>query len=543
MYHNFSIESDLDYQTDYDKKLGVNIGNNFADTMEECFYCNPIHEKDGLYGGVPLDNIMSLPQYISAVTAVFVISKGKHPKAELAANFKLFDCKNRKYIDNDVREESSDGKRLICYRNILSEVFDAIIWGAYFLASIRAELWKEEIPVRDFLLNYMKETIGLTEEALEKHVLKILHKEHFAPTMLKILEAIKKDIDDNDNPDFHDLNYYLEHPVYSMAYDSIAEYYGIMSMKDGIEFTDNHYTKVFQEAETCVNRVLKSKYPEIEIPRVHTNIKKKYKNKESRSDGIGTSVITSDYCIGCMIEMLFMIALYDLLPEKNGRVMKALVNMRAFIENHDNSYIYTKDEMWKLVAERIPPLPGRPRIEDLQIEIERLKEERGIGQSSKELDKLRKEVAQLKTMIEGYKELLQPNIQQKYKDCIDSVFLPTYRMYDKDFPTYPQVREAAKYCIDPNEPTHIPIFIEACIAKGCARESARTTPTKIVHALIGLEVLPPPSDTEEDKRELKNYITSVGRKLQRMNNTEMTEAENNIYEIVLKRLARPCCQD
>lgn len=388
MPYNFRFTTDTNEQTDYDLLIGKYYGNHFVDTMEECFFRNPIHERDDLYGGVPLDGIMTLHQYIIAVVGVYQICRDTHAKANLSSMFKYFHSKTLNYPDNDVREEMYDNKRCICYRNIDFYVALAIIWGAYFLLSIESEIFKDREDSRNLLYDFMIEESGLNKELfMQKHVLMFLYRQHFESTMRKVAQSINSEDKSTGQNEVHDLDYYINHPVYSKAYDSIMSFLGIVSMKDNVMFSDYDYEIIFNEAENCVNRVLNAKNPELEISRVYVDINKKYACKESKGQNHSVTVITSIYCIGCIIEMLFMVALYDLMPTKTERMMNALINLREFIENHENSYIYKNDEMWKLVAERIPPRSNRPRVEDLEIEIARLQNKLDsykVGESDKE---------------------------------------------------------------------------------------------------------------------------------------------------------------
>lgn len=534
MYHHFNIYSDFDRQTDYDPIFGQYIGNIFAKTMEECFYLNPLQEDEDYYYGVALDDIMSLPQYLTAVSSTYTFAIGEHPKSDMSSMFKLNSARFKKYGDNDVREEFVDNKRCFAYRNIKSEVAQAIIFGAYFLACINTEIWPEIKPTREFLLEYLRECSCLNDEAFKsKHIANALYDRYFIPTMHKIAQAMADDGNEESTSGSHDLQYYIDHPVYGLGYDSVLSYLSVVSMKDNVELAETDYVNVFAEAEECVNRVLNANKPELEIPRIHAYINKKYFNSETKGNGLKITVITSQYCVGCIIEMLFMIALYDLLPEKTDRVMKTLINMRAFIENHENDYIYKNDELWTLIAQRIPPLPGRPRLEDLQVEIERLKSGQSGVVSDKSTAKLDAEILKLKKEIDGYKEIIHPDIPEKYLQSVESVFLPTYRWCDEEFPVNLIVRETGKKLLDPNEPTLVPIFIKACIAMKCARDCSLKFPKKIVDALIGLGALPLPGD------DLKKFSDNVGRKIRRLEETEMTDEETRYYESVVTSLSKP----
>lgn len=533
-YSNFTVYSDFDRHTDYDSILGKCIGNIFASTMEECFYCNPIQEDGRYHYGVAMDCIMSIPEFLSAIVSTYILATGEHPKSDLSQHFRLTEYRNNQYPENDVREETIENKRGFHYRNITTEVVQAILFGAYFYASIKAEFRPREKPARDILFKFLLDKSCLNEEGFETyHIAHYLYNTYFKPTMGKIVQEFQKDETRKANSKKHDLQYYIDHPVYGQGYDSVLSYLGIVSMKDNVELTEADYINIFAEAEDCVNRVLKADIPELEIPRVHAHINKKYYNQESKINGLSVTTITAQYCIGCIIEMLFMIALYDLLPERTERVMKALINMRAFIENHDNGYIYQNDELWILIAQRIPPIPGRPRVEDLQVEIERLKKESGNGVSDKSITKLEAEITKLKKEIDGYKEIIHPAIPENYLKSVESVFLPTYRFCDEEFPVNPIVRETGKNLLDPNEPTLVPIFIKACIAMKCARASSLMYPKKIVDALIGLGALQLRDD------DIKKFSDNVGRKINRMEGTKLTSAEDNYYDRIITSLNTP----
>lgn len=209
-----------------------------------------------------------------------------------------------------------------------------------------------------------------------------------------------------------DLDYYKNHPVYGLGYDSITEYMGILSLYRGLNIPDDDYLNVFREAEYCVDRVKSSPYPEREIPRIHRYISEKYASVETKPGSIIQAYITVDYCIGCLIELLFLVALCELMPERSDRVNRALVNMRSFIERHENSYIYKNYEIWKLVAERIPSESDCPRIEDLQVEIERLKSKYSNNVSAQEFESVKEENSELLQEMAQMKETISDLMKQ-----------------------------------------------------------------------------------------------------------------------------------
>lgn len=532
--HSFSFpDPELNNKTDYNKVFEPFIGKIFAKVMEECFFMNPIHEReDELYGCIPLDDVMSIHDYLSAVLIVYSVARSEFPKSSLTSHFKIKN-RNNKYPDNYVIREPINNKQAIRFINIDSDVMSAMIWGAYFYAYLKAIAWDKEKKTRDILYNYLLNHLGLPRDVFEeKHVLAQLFKQYNKSTIKEIYQSMNP----ADYPRMeslnHDLDYYIAHRVYGLGYNSIDEYLRILSIHKGLNITDDDYLKVFREAENCVERVMSSKFPEREIPRIHSYIFEKYAKVQTKTGNVIVENVTVEYCIGCLIELLFMVALCELMPERTDRVNRTLVDMRSFIERHDNFHIYENYEIWKLVAERIPSKPGLPRIEDLQVEIERLKENNTSNISKEEVERLKKENAQLKKEIEGYKELIHSSVPEKYKDSLESVFLISCKDGEEEFLTYPLIREAGKMCLDPNEPTLVPLFMKACITKKYSRESALKFPRKIVEALIAIGAL----NISEDK--IKGFTDSVGRKIKRMSDEKMTTQDEEYYSKVCGYLSR-----
>lgn len=126
------------------------------------------------------------------------------------------------------------------------------------------------------------------------------------------------------------------------------------------------------------------------------------------------------------------------------------------------------------------------------------------------------------------------SIPEEYMPFVTSVFRKTYRLCEKEIETYPEVANTFSRCIDPNEPAQVPIFIEACINRGCARETARQQADKVVKALIGLGVLE--FEVEENQ---KKYKENVMRKMTRMKGKDLSNNDQELYDSVIKSLNRP----
>lgn len=371
MFYNFTLKIEAVNPEDYEGMFGKNVGVVFAKAMEDFLYMNPIHEDENYYFDASLDGVMSLSHYLSAVCVIFHKSRGVFAKSELQ-NFFTYSNFNKLYKINDVREQTIDGNPYILYSNITRNVALAIIWGAYYYACIMTDFCVDNKRSRDLLYQLMLNFTGFTDKAFrEKYLLMQSLDSSLYCTINKIKDMDKPSVFVNRTSPRHDLDYYINHHVYGQGYDSIASCLAQISLKDGIEFQDEDYLKIFEEIDNCVMRVMSSEKPEIEIPRVHAYIQKNYAAQEQKVEGVVLTTITASSCIGCLIEMMLMVAVYDLTEEKSERFMKTLTTLRASMENHDFSYIYTDDELWKLIADRIPPQPERPRVEDLQIKIER----------------------------------------------------------------------------------------------------------------------------------------------------------------------------
>lgn len=121
-----------------------------------------------------------------------------------------------------------------------------------------------------------------------------------------------------------------------------------------------------------------------------------------------------------------------------------------------------------------------------------------------------------------------------YKSYVESVFTKSYRFCEENYQTYPNVKIAFEQCIDPNKPTQVPIFMQACIKCGCIRKNASLDRHTIVKALMGLGLV-----TLDEGDAFTKYRESIGRKFYRMEGKEMLKKDIPIYDSVCETLHRP----
>lgn len=194
MRYNFTIYSDFNKDTDYDEAFGKYIGNVFADTMEECLFGNSWKKGNIKYKGIKLDGTMSLSQYLAAVHELYSISKGKHPKSEIPYRFKLTEnIEKERFITSsgEVTEEPQAEKNKIIYKDISDEVWETIVWGAFYLSSIKMALASGEIPAFKILMTLLIDISELPiNDFQQKNQLWRLYEHTESSTIKKINEKI-----------------------------------------------------------------------------------------------------------------------------------------------------------------------------------------------------------------------------------------------------------------------------------------------------------------------------------------------------------------
>ena len=324
-----------------------------------------------------------------------------------------------------------------------------------------------------------------------------------------------------------DLEYYRNHAVYGLCFEGLKSSLMNISILQNQCINQRLYNIYFASIETDINDVLKSSYPDIET----SNKIAHYHNQLTIPYGCSTSYDPT----GIVLELTFLVALYESIKEDVREIlMPYFSSERNYLSMRIGKATYA-DKLWALIAERIPCSPDEPRVQDLLLEIEKLKKDKGYKNSQEENKGLESQLENLQKRINEFEEILNPTtIPDECLEYVESVFLPSFRLLDESIPTYPQVRQAAKYCIDPNEPTHIPIFIAACIARKCARVTARNQPDKVLKALIGLGIL-----RFKDEETFKNYRTSISQKTGRMRRQdEMKEDEKELFDSAYEILGK-----
>ena len=180
---------------------------------------------------------------------------------------------------------------------------------------------------------------------------------------------IDNNTDKQEHIDYNkELNKFIVDPIYGQCYPGIVWVLGALGLESEEKFTIKDYVNLYHEAEEAVIKVMESEHPEIEIPNIQADFIRNYPDRKN-----GNIIITTrERQYGCILEMVFLIALFDSMKEKSDLVMTALQDCREYIEYIiDYNKPYTSNPLWKLIAERIPP-KNRLRLEDVQKENEQL---------------------------------------------------------------------------------------------------------------------------------------------------------------------------
>ena len=180
---------------------------------------------------------------------------------------------------------------------------------------------------------------------------------------------IDNNTDKQEHIDYNkELNKFIVDPIYSQCYPGIVGVLGALGLVSEEKFTIKDYVNLYHEAKDAVDKVMNAEYPEIEIPNIQADFIHNYPDQKNGN----ITITTRERQYGCILEMVFLIALFDSMKEKNDIVMSAFQDCREYIEYVIEYNIpYTSNPLWKLIADRIPP-KNRPRLEDVQKEKEQL---------------------------------------------------------------------------------------------------------------------------------------------------------------------------
>ena len=202
---------------------------------------------------------------------------------------------------------------------------------------------------------------------------------------------IDNNTDEQEDIDYNkELNKFIVDPIYGQCYPGIVWVLGALGLESEEKFTIKDYVNLYHEAKDAVDKVMNAEYPEIEIPNIQADFIHNYPDQKNGN----ITITTRERQYGCILEMVFLIALFDSMKEKNDIVMSAFQDCREYIEYViDYNIPYTSNPLWKLIADRIPP-KNRPRLEDVQKEKEQLLDkveqmEETLRQKDEEIENLK----------------------------------------------------------------------------------------------------------------------------------------------------------
>lgn len=303
-----------------------------------------------------------------------------------------------KYPENEYKRRCISIKKDITE----SEVIDNIYIGSRFEQEVIS-------TINDILLSMMlysadDNTIrhiwnNYVEFPKHKHynLIEYILKKLFSGTLIKNYNynispsKIDNNTDKQEHIDYNkELNKFIVDPIYGQCYPGIVWVLGALGLESEEKFTIKDYVNLYHEAEEAVIKVMESEHPEIEIPNIQADFIRNYPDRKN-----GNIIITTrERQYGCILEMVFLIALFDSMKEKSDLVMTALQDCREYIEYIiDYNIPYTSNPLWKLIAERIPP-KNRLRLEDVQKEKEQLLDkveqmEETLRQKDEEIENLK----------------------------------------------------------------------------------------------------------------------------------------------------------
>lgn len=151
---------------------------------------------------------------------------------------------------------------------------------------------------------------------------------------------------------------YKNDKLYGQYYQAIVNTLAGIYKSDTQVYGIEDFVSIYTEVIELVEKTLKSNLPEIEVHSILASISKKYEY---------------DKRYGSVVEMIYVINLFDSIEDKSQLMNKAFINCRLIFASERNPYFYRQNDIWKLIAARIPA-QHTIHIEDLELEIKRQKE-------------------------------------------------------------------------------------------------------------------------------------------------------------------------
>lgn len=170
------------------------------------------------------------------------------------------------------------------------------------------------------------------------------------------------------------LSNYKNDPIYGQCYEGVIDGLTALCINNSGYLDIQNIVNIFKEAEKNVDRVLNSNLKEIEIMRVHSEIINRSRNIENTQGNVAISIVTPERIIGFLINQVFLIVLWDKMKDRSSYT-KQFEDCRSYINYLNDVSTYKGNPLWKLLAERLPIIKERPRIEDLEVENANLREQ------------------------------------------------------------------------------------------------------------------------------------------------------------------------
>lgn len=238
---------------------------------------------------------------------------------------------------------------------------------------------------------------------------------------------IDNNTDKQEHIDYNkELNKFIVDPIYGQCYPGIVWVLGALGLVSEEKFTIKDYVNLYHEAKDAVDKVMNAEYPEIEIPNIQADFIHNYPDQKNGN----ITITTREGQYGCILEMVFLIALFDSMKEKNDIVMSAFQDCREYIEYViDYNIPYTSNPLWKLIADRIPP-KNRPRLEDVQKEKEQLLDK--VEQMKETLRQKDEEIENLKLGMIKEENQFKPWSTEKRINILHTLLNLPYHLEGED---------------------------------------------------------------------------------------------------------------
>lgn len=361
----FCIEQIFKDNEHYNDVFGF-VGNIFVDSLKWLFSDKTLDGKNN--DDYCLKDYIETPNFMSVVKYFIGAATLNHPEQTIKEYIKQMKedmtGKHTCRSSNDIiRLHLVKNKPCIIFASIAYGLIDVSLWSAHIFWLLDSELHNEDEESKKralLFLDILKENTCLNDEGFKEHFLMT----QTFPTMKEAIRLFflyekRKEMNQTKeaikNNNVKTLEQYLQDPIYEKCFNAIVEELYDSIRVDGCAYDENDYVNMLAEVETLVKRVLETKQTlqPIEIGRIITELNTRYGDSPIQNGQISARLLTKEKVIAILLEMCFLVVLWDKMVKKTDLVRTIFKNSSIYIKSHDNRHVYLGSPLWEILKEKV----------------------------------------------------------------------------------------------------------------------------------------------------------------------------------------------